>query len=320
MDQEKPSEGTVRRKRSQVFLFLRDAGFALAFVVLLLVAMFAYTGLWPPLVVVESDSMMHGPDNTSHIGTIDTGDLVLVKKVGNPGDIGTYMHGRGTGHKTYGDYGDVIIYRHMGSTTRTPIIHRAMIYLQVNEDGKSYRSEDLRNAPGGSWSAADPNNSWANLTSDIVLYNVGYDHQAVSIPIQEILQNFARSSTIPTSGYVTKGDHNTDTDLDWSGLAPVRFDWIVGKARGEIPWFGLLKLWSSGTLKTPAPENSVRDLWITIALIVISPIVVDIVLTYRERRGITRKRAEKAAAEKEDAGKENLSEDDPGPEEPPNGT
>lgn len=100
----------------------------------------------------------------------------------------------------------------------------------------------------------------------------------------------------------------------------MRFDWIVGKARGEIPWFGLLKLWSSGTLKTPAPENSVRDLWITIALIVISPIVVDIVLTYRERRGITRKRAEKAAAEKEDAGKENLSEDDPGPEEPPNGT
>lgn len=292
MNQGRPSDGKVRRKHSQFILFLRDAGIALAFVLLLLAAMFAYTGLWPPLVVVESDSMMHGPDNVSHIGTIDTGDLVLVKEVGRPTDISTYVDGLASGHKTYGDYGDVIIYRHMGSTTRTPIIHRAIIYLQVNDDGKSYRSDSLRLAPGGSWAPVEPSNSWSNLTNDITLYNVGYDHQSVNIPIREILQNFVRSSMSPTSGFVTKGDHNPDTDLSWSGFAPVRIDWVVGKARGEIPWFGLLKLWSSGTLKTPAPANSVRDLWITIALIVISPIAVDIMLTYRERRSISRKRAE----------------------------
>lgn len=310
MNQNKPSEGKVRRKRSQLVLFLRDAGIALTLVLLLLGAMFAYTGLWPPLVVVESDSMMHGPDNTSHIGTIDTGDLVLVKDVSRSSDIITYMDGLASGHKTYGEFGDVIIYRHMGSTTRTPIIHRAIIYLQVNDDGKSYSSESLNLAPGGSWAPLDPKNTWSNLTNDITIYDVGYDHQSVNIPIGAILQNFARISAAPTSGYVTKGDHNTDTDLSWSGLVPVRMDWVVGKARGEIPWFGLLKLWSSGTLKTPAPDNSVRDLWITIALIVISPIVIDILLTFRERRRISRQRA----GDEEQAS--SASENEPVPKDP----
>ncbi len=294
MDQDKPGKGKVRRKHGQLFLFLRDAGIALAAVVLILVAMFAYTGLWPPLVVVESDSMMHGPDNISHIGTIDTGDLVLVKKVQSVSGVATYMGSKATGHKTYGDYGDVVIYHWLGSSSRTPIIHRALIYLQLNEDGRSYQSEDLRAAPGGSWTPTNTSNDWSDLTGDFYLRNVGYNDQSVLIPISLMLNNMN-----PGSGFVTKGDHNADTDLSWSGYQPVRLEWVVGKARGEIPWFGLLKLWSSGTLKTPAPENSVRDLWITIGIIVVSPIVVDVFLTFRERRATARRRALEGAEPKE---------------------
>ena len=43
---------------------------------LLLGSMFLSTGTFPPMVVVESGSMMH--DDEGQIGAIDPGDLVLV--------------------------------------------------------------------------------------------------------------------------------------------------------------------------------------------------------------------------------------------------
>ena len=51
-----------------------------AIVIIIILGLFAYSGLWPPLVVVESESMQHS-NTTSYIGVIDTGDLVIVKKV-----------------------------------------------------------------------------------------------------------------------------------------------------------------------------------------------------------------------------------------------
>ena len=166
----KPSR--IPRKYQPVVTFLRDAAVAAAFVTLVLLAMFAYTGLWPPLVVVESNSMMHGDDNHSNIGTIDTGDLVLVKKVNSLSDIETYMDGQVSGHKTYGDYGDVVIYKRGGLDAITPIIHRALIYLEINSDGTSYRSESLRQAATDKWSTSDPTDTWDRLTSSLTISNV----------------------------------------------------------------------------------------------------------------------------------------------------
>jgi signal peptidase len=266
-------------------LFLRDAGIALLFVGFILLAMFAYSGLWPPLVVVESNSMMHGDDNTSHIGAIDTGDLVLVKKVNQPSDITTYMEGLSTGHKTYGDYGDVVIYKKGGSDTLTPIIHRALIYLEPNADGLSYRSASLRDAPDSAWSTYPVNDTWDHLAGTLVLKNVSYNHVTIQIDIGNVIRIFEGQGIDPKPGFITKGDHNLQTDqVSWGPGPVVEFKWIVGKASGEIPWFGLLKLWSTHSLGSPAPDNSVRDLWISLALIIISPIAVDIILTIRERR------------------------------------
>ena len=258
------------------------------FVVLLLVAMFAYTGLWPPLVVVESNSMMHGDDNTSHVGAIDTGDLVLVKKVTKPSDIATYADGLSNGHKTYGDYGDVVVYKKFGSDVGTPIIHRAMIYLEANADGQSYRSESLRDAPPSAWSLTVENDTWDHITGRIILNDVGYTHLPIGIDVGSILTRAEFGGTAPVNVFVTKGDHNTDTDLTYWG--PVEFGWVVGKARGEIPWFGLLKLWSTDSLGAAAPPNSVRDLWISIILIVVTPIAVDLALTIRDKRSERRRK------------------------------
>ena len=74
----------------------KDIGIAIGSVVVVFLLTFAYSGNWPPMVVIESGSMEH--DNNplyeepgyTHIGTIDTGDLVIVKKAGK-GDIVTYL-------------------------------------------------------------------------------------------------------------------------------------------------------------------------------------------------------------------------------------
>jgi len=297
-------------------LFLRDAGIALLFVVFILLAMFAYSGLWPPLVVVESNSMMHGNGNTSHIGTIDTGDLVLVKKVNHPSDITTYARGLSTGYKTYGDYGNVIIYKREGSDATTPIIHRAMIYLEPNADGLSYRSAALKDAPTSAWSVNPTNDTWNHLTGTLTLKQVLWNSasaqtESVQIDIGSIMHYFDFHGINLKSGFITKGDHNSDTDQFSYGPGDfVDFSWIVGRASGEIPWFGLLKLWSTGSLGSPAPGNSVRDLWISIALIVASPIAVDITLSIREKRS----RAGKTELPEPD---EKIQKQDPPPPNPP---
>lgn len=280
-----PSDGgdmSPKKKMTPALLFLRDAGIALLFVASILLAMYAYTGLWPPLVVVESESMMHSEDNVSYVGVIDTGDLVLVKSIDTVSDIETYVDGCVSGHRTYGDYGDVIIYKVNGDDLSTPIIHRAIIYLEANEDEQSFRSESLRHLDAEKWSTSDPTDTWDHLTSVLRIYEVGFQSETVSIDTGKLSVS---------SGFITKGDHNDYIDQDMRVRAtPVRLSWIVGEARGEIPWFGLLKLWFTDSLRSEAPENSVRNLWISMAFIVIGPVVIDVVITYKIRKRIARKR------------------------------
>lgn len=297
-------------KLGSVKLFARDAGVAIAIVAAVLISMFAYTGLWPPLVVVESNSMMHGTDNMSHIGIIDTGDLVLVKKLDGASDVRTYMDGYSSGYKTYGDFGDVIIYRKGGSDTTTPIIHRAMIYLEANPGGRSYSAPALEDIPKGKWTTANPSNEWNNITSTLTIFGVGYLGLTVPIDIATLLQDGHAES-----GFITKGDHNQAIDLTyWGpdiGYRPIDVSWVIGKARGEIPWFGLLKLWSTGTVGSTEPPNSVRDLFIALFIIVLSPILIDVTLSLVERR---KKAKEPSGSNGEKAEAEDAS--GPSPEPP----
>ena len=55
----------------------REASLAIGLVILLLGSMTIATVTYPPMVVVESGSMMHDPEQGS-VGAIDPGDLVLV--------------------------------------------------------------------------------------------------------------------------------------------------------------------------------------------------------------------------------------------------
>ena len=68
-------------------------------------------------------------------------------------------------------------------------------------------------------------------------------------------------------------------------------DSIVGVARGEVPWFGLIKLKIGGNLGGPAsqaPKTSVRMLIISIAIFISIPFLLDYIFLrlkrHKERR------------------------------------
>jgi signal peptidase I len=95
---------------------------------LLVLGLFAHTGSMPPLVVVESSSMIH--ELNGEVGSIDAGDLVLVHN--QPMDtVTTFAEASNPNHPQYGYEqhgmaGDVIIYDKNGEGG-TPIIHRAIL-------------------------------------------------------------------------------------------------------------------------------------------------------------------------------------------------
>jgi len=90
-----------------------------------IIALIAYTlaGTWPVMVAVESGSMMPN---------IHIGDIVFIQCPSRV-EIMTSQVGREMGHRTFGDHGDVIVFRPNGDPYVTPIIHRAMYWVDVGD-------------------------------------------------------------------------------------------------------------------------------------------------------------------------------------------
>jgi signal peptidase len=262
---------------------------AAAIVIVIILGLFAYSGLWPPLVVVESESMQHS-DTTSYIGVIDTGDLVIVKTVSSLSEIKTYVSSYNEGYKTYGDYGDVVIYNRDGSVLAKPVIHRAIVELEFNSTSYSFDVPSLANVPTDKWSVGGQHTGiWYDLKSSLEIYHVGYRDQTVTISLSSILSYYESNGIAPHGGLITKGDHNLLYDQSpMANIAhqPVTAQWIVGEARGEVPWFGLIKLWAGGNMPAQTPENSKTDLILTIVIIVAIPVILDVTEFMLRRKGI----------------------------------
>ena len=294
---EEPEEERPKTLREQVLLFARDLAVAFLIVAIVMGLLFAYARVWPPMVVVESNSMQHS-ESESFVGVIDTGDLVLVQVVGTARDVVPYVEGRATGHQTYGEYGDVIVFaKPRAALTSTPIIHRAMAYVVRNATGGA-DVPGLARLPAAAWSALATNNSTGNFAQGILeftLRDVGYMGLNLTFrPADELtIANVA-------AGFLTKGDHNLIPD----GHGAVAVNRILGKARGELPWFGLLKLTlfpgrtgccPDGWGDTRAPKNSWDALLVSLVLIIVGPFAADFGWSYY--RGWRKKRkAEKAPA------------------------
>ena len=260
-----PEKKTLTRRiltegRSFFFDFLG----AVMVLLIIIGALYTYTGNWPPLVVVQSGSMMHSPEE-SQVGVIDTGDLVFVKDIGERDEIIPYQEGIGRDHRTYNSYGDVIIFRPDGDSERTAIIHRAVLYIQYNEANNSY---DI------------PSMGLVDQSSRVTIENYEWPTvKNITINIEAILANFRNKGVDPHSGFITKGDNNENVDQNslfgpGAGyLEPVKKEWVLGKSVGEIPWFGNIKHTLEG--KSDPPSNSVRNLIISIICIIMIPFIIE---------------------------------------------
>jgi signal peptidase len=268
----------------------RDALLVAGLLVVVIGGLWAYAGVWPPAVIVESSSMMHDPREVPYgrVGTIDPGDLVVVKSVSSPDDVQTFVE---NGPARYGKPGDVLVYFRANDRTDTPIIHRAIAYVVV--DGQSYRVRWDANAPCVGGAAKDPGDArWCVYgASGVTLPQIGLADYRPDV-----------------SGYVTKGDNpvtNTQADVvngishDAQGRSSiVHPEWVEGKARGELPWMGLIKLALAGKANEQNPPASYvtigwasapKDLWIclgvALAVLVGGPIAWDLAAARRARKG-----------------------------------
>lgn len=246
-------------------------------IALIFVALFAYSGIWPPLVVVDSESMQHGEE--SSIGTIDTGDIVIIKKTDSFEDITTYVEGLSTGYKTYSGYGDVIIYN--SEYLNKSIIHRAIIKLEYDESTNTFSAPSLKDINENLWEA-DGGHSYSGLKNEIIIKNVSYtDSGEIIINLKNILFDMGSD---PHGGIVTMGDGNSRIDQN-SGISDlVEEKDISGKARGEIPWFGIVNLLANGHDLSDIPQNSKTDFVIALVLIIGVPIGLSEIIDYRKKK------------------------------------
>jgi len=80
-------------------------------------------GTWTPMRAIESGSM---------VPNMQIGDIVFIEDISRT-NIVTQEEGAISGYDTFGDFGNVILYRKYGRTDVTPIIHRAMYYVETGE-------------------------------------------------------------------------------------------------------------------------------------------------------------------------------------------
>ena len=206
---------------------------------------------------------MHLDEPFGRFGTIDAGDMVFLVKTHTKDDIVTYIE-KDPNNFHYGNYGDVIVYKPYGDPDRDQIIHRAMCWVEYNEEYGTYTVEG---------------------------YGV---YNATDITIPELGLNDYKVPGTPHSGFLTKGDNPITNDYcdQTSKLTcdePIKIEWISGKARGELPWIGTLNLVfndiaSGKNTLANVPQDSIICLIILISVLISIPIALDFYSYYKEKK------------------------------------
>lgn len=167
------------------------------------------TGVWPPFVAIESGSM--SPN-------LQEGDLVVIveeHRLGNPAAVeGTGVvpatRGEAAGYDTIHGTGDVILFHPNGRARVTPVIHRAMFYVEAGEN-------------------------WYDDANPKYLGHAETCEQLSHCPA-------------PTEGFITLGDANDRYDQATWKYRPVKSSWIAGRALVRIPYLGWIRLFIDGVV------------------------------------------------------------------------
>ncbi len=200
----------------------------------------ATSGLDSPLSVIMSSSMQHDNDE-SELGVIDTGDVMIIKSPTKLDSIQSYIEGIQTGYKTFGDYGNVIIYERGDDVN--PCIHRAIVWINYNGDN-TWSIPSLANYEG-SWHTNNGSTNINALSGILTFEKITQSEKTVSINLDSIGKQ---------SGYLTMGDNpQSNTYFDQSaGIInhPVGTDEIRAVAMYEIPWMGIIKVYMTEDKKS----------------------------------------------------------------------
>jgi len=265
---------------------------AVFIVTLLVVPLAAISGgTWPPAVVVESGSMMHNTFETPYgrFGTIDVGDMVLVKGVRQVSDVELWVDG---GRDHYGRPGDVLAFIQDGDQgiSNLTIIHRAMTWVETTRDADNQRQYRVKWLDGEMLIFGP---------EGIYIPEFGIDEDWGFTPEQGYQPSY--------SGFITKGDNPAtnpaaDQAAGISGL--VRHEWVRGTMYGEVPWIGLARLALAVGQTNPVVTSWERvgnayaplELWsvffFVVALAILVPIFIDTVRAIRRHRAAVRLAAE----------------------------
>jgi signal peptidase len=204
---------TVLTSEHTAIVLAREFVSSLAAVAVVGLVLFAISGVWPPMVAVESGSMEP---------VMERGDLVFIVdaerySAGDPttGGVVTSRAGTSTGYRSFENYGDVIVFD-PPDRRGAPIIHRAMFWVDADENwvedaNQSYLSERQCEADD------DPRTDTG-----------------------------VRNCPAPHAGFVTKGDANPTYDQARGLAPPVRPEWVTGTAEVRVPGVGLIRLFWSG--------------------------------------------------------------------------
>ncbi|ELY46067.1 S24/S26 family peptidase [Natronorubrum sulfidifaciens] len=201
-------DGIVRwflKSDDETVVLARDIVSSVAIVAVIGLLLFGLSGVWPPLVAVESGSMEPNMHRGDLIFVVDD-DRYAGDDPADDTGIVTLEAGESNGHEKFGQAGDVIVFWPNGDPGATPVIHRAHFWVEEGEN-------------------------WVDTKA-----NEEFVGGATCADIQTCPANH--------DGFITKGDANSGYDQYRGGAQTdvVRTEWVTGKAMLRVPWLGHVRL------------------------------------------------------------------------------
>jgi len=183
----------------------RDVGISILAVALIGTYLFAISGVWPPMVAIESGSMEPNMNENDLVFVMDSDRFQ--PDIGGDSGIVSAQDGEEHDYTKFGGYGDVIVYAPNGNTEQTPIIHRAMFWVDEGDD-------------------------WVEKADEDHLGSV------------EDCEDVESVCPAPNDGFITKGDNERTNQVydQVNGERPVNPEWVVGTAEVRVPGIGWLRL------------------------------------------------------------------------------